>query len=108
MMDNRQLEKRASLARVVHGIRNVFPETQTLHLSGEAYSAEQLAELVQSIIDVDDELLQAQARLRDARDRKKNLESKGRAVVDDLRTVILAMFGPRSVQAAEFGFTSKS
>jgi hypothetical protein len=91
--------------RLIVGILGDLQATPDLRLGGESFTTEALAALVQSRIDAAREVLGARARLHGAVRSYAAIDARLRPVVADLRALVFALFGPKSVEVARFGFT---
>jgi hypothetical protein len=90
--------------KILDGIRRVLPPNMVLHLGGRTVTAEALAGFIEGKIQANDRRWSSYFQWLDAVERSHSVDRDARDVVRDLRTLIFAMFGPRSPQAEAFGF----
>ena len=76
-----------------------------LSLDGRAYSGKEVAAVFQASLDARAAVAHAQAVLKIALAKRDAAESQRQKIDRDLRTWVIAYFGPESQVLAEFGYT---
>ena len=91
--------------QVIVGIKNNLQNGSSLPLAGTTFTMVALTQLVQSRIDVINEVANAKAAWRDAVARCEALDTRVTKVVRSLRNHVMNVYGEESPILADFGFT---
>lgn len=89
---------------VLKGIEMELQSMQTLHLGGETYTPQTLAEFVQSRTDLANTVLTSKAAWEGALNAYDVVDRKVNVVLGDLRHLVMSAFGHDTSKLASFGF----
>ena len=104
---NKRDKQRGADRFIVMGIEQQLRSMVSIHLVGKCFTPESLADLFQRRMSASTDVDVAHATWRSAVKERARLDREATQVAAALRTLVFALFGPRSVGAAAFGFEQR-
>ena len=93
--------------QIIAGIKKDLQSVASFSLNGETYTPVTLTALIQSRLDAANAAAVARAKWLEAAAAYQAVNTKGVAVVHDLKQLVMATFGRTATQLADFGFTPR-